>query len=379
MNQQISNKTELLTIEEENTTMATKNQKISDEPERLQIIRNIVCQGKPRSGIVAGVQEMDDAAVIRISDTESLVISSDFVRGSGFYLFQLGYLNYFDVGYYLIVANLSDIAAMGARPSGLTTVIRYTEKMTDQEFAQIFEGMQAAAAFYDTPIVGGDIGGHSADVFAATAFGLVKTEDVLLRRGVKDGDLLCVTGTIGFPITALLYFKQAKPQGFSLTLQEEDKILKSWRRPQARINEGLILAKNKLVSACQDISDGLKATIEQMSEASGKTFTIYSSKLPVDATTEKLASFFEVDPVQIAVSASVDFQLLFTIAPQKLPLCTKLFKEIGGTCTVIGEVNHERKNLLVTRNGDTTELPGVAWKQQTGNYLKEIVTDRDKK
>src|ERR1041385_565794 len=320
----------------------------SDEMIRLAMLKQIIGETGPQSSnkcFQLGVEAMDDAALLRLSDTESLVIATDFIRGSGFYLFQLGYLNYFDVGYYLIAANVSDIAAMGAIPLGLINVVRYTDGMTDEEFCQVFRGMKAAADDFGVWIVGGDIGGHSSDVFVATAIGIVTTDTVLLRRNVKDGDLLCVTGTIGLPITALTYFKKAKPQGFSMTEQEEERILMSWKRPQPRIKEGRLLSENRIANGCQDVSDGLQATIEQMSAISGKTFTAYADRLPIDITTHKLADFLKVDPVRIAISASVDFELMFTISAANESHCRRLFEEEGLGFTVIGQVNSEGKNL----------------------------------
>jgi thiamine-monophosphate kinase len=349
---------------------------ISDESVRLNILKNILADTNDNlsQNVIVSVESMDDAALIRISDEQSLVIASDFVRGSGFYLFELGYLNYFDVGYYLIAANVSDIAAMGAKPLGLTTVIRYAKSMTDEEFQQIFDGMKTAADCFSVKIVGGDIGGHSADVFAATAFGLVKNDLALLRKNVQDNDLLCVTGKIGIPITALTYFKEVKQQGFSLSPEEEEKILLSWKRPSPKIKEGLILSENKIANACQDVSDGLKATIEQISSISGKTFTINYEKLPIDETTQKMASFLGTDVLQIAISSSVDFELMFTMSPDKQDLCSQLFEQNGCTYSIIGKVNSLGKNVLINENGQPIDLPGVAWKQQTGDYLKEIIS-----
>lgn len=352
------------------------NEFISDETTRLKTLKNILLKDNNEGLnplIQVSVESLDDAALIKISEEESIVVASDFIRGSGFYLFQLGYLDYFDIGYYLIAANLSDIAAMGAEPFALTTVIRYKKEMTDEQFSQIVRGIKAAANFFNVQIIGGDIGGYSTDVLAATALGTVKTENALLRKGVKNNDLLCVTGAIGLPITALVYFKEVKPLNFSLSIQEEEKILLSWKRPVARIKEGLLLSKNKVANACQDISDGLKATIQQMSDASNKTFTVYSDRLPIDETTKKIASFLDTDSVKIAVSASVDFELMFTISPEQERFCSELFKKYGCNYSVIGEVNSLNKNILLDSSGNQLELPGVEWKQQTGDYLKEII------
>jgi thiamine-monophosphate kinase len=347
---------------------------VSDEFTRIAMLQTIVAnEHRSNSIIQVGVRELDDAAVVRVSDVESLIIASDFVRGSGFYLFELGLLNYFDIGYYLIVANLSDLAAMGARPTGLTTIIRYSKKMSDEDFKEVFRGMDAAVKEYSTEIVGGDIGGYSEDVFAATAFGFMKTSQVLLRSNVHQGDLLCLTGEIGLPITALLYFKEVRQKGFQLPAHEEERILQSWRRPKARIAEGSLLADSGLGHACQDISDGLKATIEQISALSGRTFTVRESVLPIDPLTRSLAEFLHVPASQIAMSASVDFSLVFTISPAEEESCREQFTRNGFSLHVIGQVNSCGKNLLVYENGDEHVLPGIIWAQQTGDYLGEII------
>src|SRR5712691_7591966 len=112
---------------------------ISGEQERLEVIRNILKSQSPQSQslplrLIAGVEDADDCAVFDIYGDLSLVVGTDFVRGTNFMLFQEGYLNYFDLGYYLVVANLSDIAAMGAQPVGLTTIIRYPHSLEDNDF-----------------------------------------------------------------------------------------------------------------------------------------------------------------------------------------------------------------------------------------------------
>lgn len=348
---------------------------ISDEMTRLEMLR-LVLGSNGRAGdarVELSTKDIDDAALIRISDDECLAVASDFVRGSGFYLFQMGLLNYFDIGYYLIVANVSDIAAMGARPFVVLTVVRYSDEIGDEEFVQVFQGIRAAADAVGVEVIGGDIGGYSADVFAATALGTVPSGKALLRRNAQVGDLVCVTGTIGLAITALTYFKEVKPKGLTLSSTEEERLLRSWKRPVAHIREGLLLSEHGLANAAQDISDGLKATIEQMSAVAHKGFTIHAEKLPIDDATKRVAEFVGVDPVQIAVSASVDFELMFTIPRDRFTRCADLFEENSVECIVIGEVNADGVNVIVHSDGKRSEIPGLAWKQQGDGYLKAIV------
>src|SRR6266702_8780972 len=150
---------------------------ISDEDHRLQIVHDVLkvqAFQHPLIQLMVGTAEKDDCAVYDFPGNLSLLVGSDFIRGPEFKLVQEGWLNFYDLGYYLIVANLSDIAAMGGTPIGMTTIVRYKKALEDEEFARLFEGMRDAAGRYKTPIVGGDIGGYQETVLAATAFGVTE-------------------------------------------------------------------------------------------------------------------------------------------------------------------------------------------------------------
>ncbi len=348
---------------------------ISNESIRLKLLEAVFSANLPERSlkpITVSVKDCDDAAVIQISNQESLIVTSDFIRGPHFYLAELGYLSYFDLGYYLVIANLSDIAAMGALPLGITTIIRYADDVTDDQFSEIVRGIKSAADLNGVSIIGGDIGGYRATVLAATALGLAKTGKVLLRSSAQKGDLLCITGNIGTPITALLYFKEWKSDAFCFSEEDEQFLLKSWQRPTARLREGHLLAKVG-IHACQDISDGLKATIQQLSKASGVFFTVEASALPVHSTTRRLAEYARSDAVQIAMSASVDFELAFTATEDQIPVLREGFQELGTGFSVVGQTNEMGRNLLKRADGSITEIPGTVWQQQVTDYLKEIV------
>ncbi len=349
----------------------------SDEQQRLEIIRHIL---NVQSGeilpmrLVSGTEDADDCAVYDLPGNLSLVVGMDFVRGTKFVLFQEGYLDYFDVGYYLVVANLSDIAAMGAIPTGLTTVIRYPDTLEDADFIQILQGIKEAAAVYKTPIVGGDIGSYDEMVLAATAFGITEQGRYFRRRGTIEEDVLCVTGDIGLPATALVYFTRAKKEGFALLPEEEKLLINSWQRPVARISEGSILAKLGVVHACQDVSDGAKATIDQLGRASTISFKIYESSFPIHPITAKVAAFLQVDPVALACSASVDFHLMFTISQGELEATQKALRDEGYELHAIGQaISNAEPSCFIRLDGSESAIPGIAWKQQSGNVAQIIL------
>jgi thiamine-monophosphate kinase len=177
-------------------------------------------------------------------------------------------------------------------------------------------------------------------------------------------------------MSAIMYFKNLKPMGFKLSASEEELLLRSWKRPVPRLREGLLLSENRIATACQDVSDGLRATIEQVSSLSGKCFDVYENKLPIAQTTAKLASQLNIETVQLAMSASVDFQLLFTMSPDKHELCARIFADQGLEYATIGEVNHGPKNCLIYSDGTRADLPGVPWRQQKCDLVKEVIRRR---
>jgi thiamine-monophosphate kinase len=80
---------------------------------------------------------------------------------------------------------------------------------------------------------------------------------------------------------AVAYFPQRESRGWALGAEEENALLASWRRPRARVAEGRILSRHGYATACQDTSDGLKATIEQLASASEVGFDVAEAEVPI--------------------------------------------------------------------------------------------------
>ena len=328
--------------------------------------------GKEDGIVMVGVPSMDDAAVIRVSDSSYMAIASDFVRGTGFYLAELGHMTTSDAAYYLVAANVSDIAAMGVRTNGITLVYRYHKDTEDEKFMSFFKGAVQACNDFDIKIVGGDTGSYSEDVFSATAFGLFEGNKALLRSGAKVGDDLYVSGTIGLPITAISYFVKAVELGFKVSDEYEKEMLSRWKRPSPRTDLGVALRKRDLATSCMDVSDGLRASIDQIGSLSDAAFELDESKLPIHQVTRDVAEFLESDPVNLAMSASVDFELLFTSPRRNRTAVAELSSELGLAVTRIGECVTGRDSYL-NSHGHKSPLPGIPWRHQEGDYLSGIL------
>ena len=323
------------------------------------------------SNCIIGLGSPDDAAVIQSNN--KMVIATDFIRGTQFDLFKSDHMNYFDIGYYLVIANISDIAAMGAEPKFLLTVIRYTKSVTDTQFNQLCKGISEACQAYNIDVIGGDTGSYTETVLTATAVGESPTGNNIIRGGAKPGDLVCLTGATGLALSCWLYYSKFTIEGSEWFNQEElDELLLSWQRPKARVKQGLCLNKLNLATACQDTSDGLYTTLIQMSEASKVGIKIYESKLPMHPLVLKLSRRSGIPCNELVFGTSVDFQLAFTIPEEKLQECEEAFKQLKESFSVIGEVTSNQQQLFITSENTQQKLPGSDWDQKE-NYLETLV------
>ncbi|MFI5954965.1 thiamine-phosphate kinase [Cryptosporangium sp. NPDC051539] len=323
--------------------------------------------------LTVGADRRDDCAVYDIGAPVTLVVGSDYVRGPKFVLHELGYLTDYDIGYYLVAANLSDIAAMGATPIGVLSVVRYPSALDDEGFRTVMAGIHQACTDYGTLNVGGDIGSAERLILSGTAIGVASPQRVLLRSGARPGDLLCVTGACGLLGAAVAYFPKRAANGWALDPATEARLLDGWRRPRVRIAEGRVLSRRPYATACQDTSDGLKATIEQLVRASGVGFRVQGDRVPIDPAVAEVAELLGVEPLALAMSASSDFQLAFTVDPALIGSCRDEFDREGLAFDVIGEaVTGDR--AVVVSGGSTRPLPGVAWRHQQSD-ISSLVPD----
>jgi thiamine-monophosphate kinase len=324
-----------------------------------------------RAMLVIGADMKDDCAAYDIDGPATIVIGTDYVRGPHFKLYELGLLSNFDIGYYLVAANVSDVAAMGAMPIGMLTVVRYPDDLSDGDFMEIVSGIDSATNDFGTLNVGGDIGQAERIILSGTCIGICERGRILKRDGAQAGDFLCTTGACGVLGAAVAYFGRREECRWHVEAGIEETLLQSWKRPHARVEEGRLLARENLASACQDSSDGLKATIEQIAEASGVGFEVFEESIPIDSSVTAVAHVAEVNPLALALSSSADFQLVFTVPGEKLKPWQAAFTRSGHPLYVIGKATEQSGDVrLIRSDGSSWELPGVIWRHQRGDITK---------
>lgn len=283
--------------------------------------------------IVVGAGE-DDCAVLDTGNEEYLLVTTDMLhRKTDFPLQMTGS----QIGWMSVAVNLSDLASKGARPLGVVMAMGIPPDTEVEFIEEVVKGMDKCVSKYGTKIIGGDTDAHDELTLVGTAIGMVKKERLIRRSGARVGDLVCVTGHIGTAGTALMALDK------KITVGQD--ILKALFEPVPRIREGMALAE--YVTSMMDISDGLALSLHDMTRAGGVGFKIYESRLPVLSEVKRLLKGEEL--LDVAVFAGGDFELLFTVAPEKLDKARKACH-----LTVIGEVIEN--GVFIERVGGVEEL-----------------------
>ena len=131
-----------------------------------------------------------------------------------------------------------------------------------------------------------------------------------------------------------------------------------YRRPEPRARIGALLGRTRAASACMDLSDGLGDAVTQVAEASGTGARIDAAALPIPGAASRWFAARGLDPIQAAVSAGDDYELLLAVAPRrKGRLKTVVQQARGVAITRIGELTGDR-SLILMRDGAAEPLPG---------------------
>lgn len=198
-----------------------------------------------------------------------------------------------DIAWKLVASNLSDLAAKGADPLGV--LLGYQFGADDARF---LVGLEKVLAHYGVPLLGGDtIGATGAQVLGLTALGRATHRPVPSRSGAQAGDTVWITGPVG---AAMLGFEALRDGTGADSL--------AFRRPRALLAEGEALAP--AVTAMMDISDGLLLDASRMARASGISFAIDSTAVPIAVPEHRRAE---------ALRWGEDYQLLFTLPAEAEP------------------------------------------------------------
>lgn len=304
----------------------------------------------------------DDAAVVYISDEESMLVSTDFlIEGVHF---NLMYMPLKHLGYKAVAVNVSDICAMNGVAEQITVSIAVSSRFPVEALEELYAGIKLACNNYKVDLIGGDTTSSLTGlVISMTVIGRAKNNEIVYRSGAKEHDLLVVTGDLGGAYMGLQVLEREKEvykanPSIQPDLDGHDYIIERQLKPEARKDViGYLKELEVIPTSMIDISDGLASEILHLCKASNVGCHVYDEKIPIDAQTSVAAIDFNLDPNTCALNGGEDYELLFTISQAD-------YEKIKGSphMTVIGHMTDPSDGVYyVDKNGSAIELTAQGW------------------
>jgi thiamine-monophosphate kinase len=230
------------------------------------------------------------------------------------------------LGHRILAVNLSDLAAMGARPRWATLAL--TVPTPDPEwFREFSSGLFSLAERFDVALIGGDLcrGPLSATLQVIGGF---DGEDRLTRGGAAPDDDIYVTGTLGDAAAGLGLMGEPDGGGARTWLRER------FARPEPRVDAGLALVS--IATAAIDVSDGLLADLGHVCEASGCGAVVDADSVPLSA---ELRSACAPDrAIELALAGGDDYELCFTAPAARAAAISAAAAATGTPMARIGSI-----------------------------------------
>jgi thiamine-monophosphate kinase len=261
----------------------------------------------------------DDSAVINAADGRFVVTTDTMIEGHDF---RLDWSTGFDLGWKAVATNVSDVAAMGARPTSLVVAIAVPGSTPITFLEDFADGLKAACEQLapGCGVVGGDLAAADQVFISVTAHGDLEGREPILRSGAKPGDVLAVAGTLGRAAAGLsLLFS-----GDADAISAYDALVDVQKRPEPPIAAGVGLNATSML----DVSDGLAKDAARIAKASGVKLVINSRDLQgFEAMLDDVAMRLGVQARDWVLGGGEDHSLLATFGPDvEIP---RAFKPIG--------------------------------------------------
>ena len=297
------------------------------EFELIRSISNLIASSRVKSSGVL-LEAGDDTAIWQPRPGRAVALTTDVLVEGVHY--RADWATAGQIGHRALAVNVSDLAAMGARPRVALVALGLRGDETDRWVFDMYRGMLALANKLHVRIAGGDIvRSPHAQSISVTAIGELRPGQALRRDTAQAGDMIGVTGALGLAA------------GGVRLLEDNDRaadgapaMLAAHLEPRPKVLAGLLLARAG-VRCAMDLSDGLMGDLPKICEASAVSAMLQQDDLPIP---NSLRWGFP-DWFDLALRGGEDFELLFTAPPETFARAADLFRRFGlRPPHVIGEV-----------------------------------------
>lgn len=331
------------------------------ERELIELIRNLACN--EGEGLVQGIG--DDCAVVAKDRENVRLLTMDTLIESVH--FDCSWHPPYLLGRKAVSVNVSDIAAMGGQPVFALLSLGLPADFAPEWATELTRGINDACRQYGCLLIGGDTVRSPEKVcLTLTLIGETEKNRVLYRQGACPGDIIWVSGSLGYAAAGLDCFRSDRIRGIHIKgnngippeyPSELAPCIKAHLDPEARVDLARSLARTGCIHAMMDLSDGLATDLSHLCQQSRVGAMIEAEKLPGREGLAPAASLLDTKRkdrmiVDWMIAGGEDYELLFTAAPHNSDAVLAAAKEQGITVSPVGII---RAGQGVTLQRKTTE------------------------
>lgn len=310
----------------------------------IQKLKKLVSRHHPNALVPLG----DDAFVFK-NFAENTVIAQDMMIENVH--FKTNYFSPGDLGYKALAVNLSDLAAMGARPHFAQVSLALPKDVSEDWILSFYSGMLDLADQYKMEIVGGDLSRSPGPIIVDVSV-VGECKEPFTRNGVQEGDWLAVTGPLGLSHTGRLALEK------ELYIYAE--AMQKHLRPKPRLDVTTLLKQHQvgpaMVHGMMDCSDGLINDLLHLTRHGALGVELNESELPIDSDTLGMASSLQQRALDWALWGGEDYELLLAFPKAKKDELKYIFESADLDLFFIGQFNDTGKITLRNQQGEIEEI-----------------------
>lgn len=312
----------------------------------FEVIRRLEAVRAAGAGV--RVAAGDDAAVLEHAAGREIVVTTDTLVEGRHYLPEWCPPRL--AGRRLAIVNLSDMAAMGARPRWALRASGVPADRDVDDLVAFETGLAEALAAEGAAIVGGNLSATAGEAWASlTLIGDAEPGRAWSRAGARAGDAILVSGSPGRAGAGYRIVEKLREGARDA---EWRAIVAAWVEPPSRVALARALAESDHVRAAIDLSDGLAGDLAHVCRASEAGALIDLDAWPIDPTLTAAAEALGIDATDLLFGPSDDYELLLAVAPDAVAACIAIAQNLGIALTPIGRFTREKEILARNASGE---------------------------
>jgi thiamine-monophosphate kinase len=313
-------------------------------------------EGVKTPGVTLGIG--DDTASIRPRPGYELLVTCDcLVDGQHFLSDRITPL---DLGRRAMVVNISDIGAMGGQPLYALVSLGLKTDMPVGDVENMYRGFATELNPFGASIIGGNITKTRDAIFIdITLLGEAEQGKLMLRSTAKAGDAILVTGYPGQAAAGLQFLSRSQ----SRKDIREHPLVRAYNTPSHRAREGQAIARSGYATAMIDTSDGFLGDLGHICQDSGVGAVLIQEKLPISDDLRQAALELKLDPYELFLQDSDDYELIITSRPKNAAQVRAAVASVNNVpATEVGRITDSVGDIqLILPDGTRQHITPVGW------------------